>query len=127
MKNFIKFVFLFFIFILTLTNRVEPYALPAYTDANCVIEAVTTEDEIISTTDGQSDKKYSLLQKFVGNCEISSVNTKNNTLGSSDNRFATFKNNKLTLNYKHYSLKYTLRSSHKISPILENAIIARAP
>ena len=127
MKNFIKFVFLFFIFILTLTNRVETYALPAYTDANCVIEAITTEDEIISTTDNHSDKKYSLLQKSIGNCEISSVNTKNNTLGSSDNRSAAFKNNKLTLNYKHYSLKYTLRSSHKISPILENAIIARAP
>ncbi len=127
MKNFIRFIFLFFIFILTLNNRAETYTIPKISGTECILEAIEYEGSEFTAIDNSSDKKYSLLQQSVLNCEISSVQTKNNTLNSSDNRCATFKDNKLSLNYKHYSLKYKLRHSHKISPILENAIIARAP
>lgn len=127
MKNFIKFIFVFFIFILSLITSIGETSVPVISNANCVIETISINNEEITSNDSEIDKKYSLLRKNIYDYEISGVNSRNNTIGSGDNRFVLFPDNKLSLNYKYYFLTYILRNSHKISPILENAIVTRAP
>jgi len=127
MKNFIKFIFVFFIFLINFNQSTAAPVVPVVSGVHSVIEATYHKNDEYVAADFEIDKRYFLLRKNLFDCEISGVNSKNNTIGSGDNRFCLFSNNKLSLNYKYYFLTYILRNSHKISPILENAIVTRAP
>ncbi len=123
MKNFIKYIFLIFIGLLFFNNINITPAVP--TDSGRVCAAI--ENQSNSTLENGQTHKYTLLQKALYNCEISSVNQKDNIVISSDNKCALFPDSKLYLNYKHYYQKYISCNTQEISHILENSVIARAP
>ncbi len=127
MKNFIKFIFVFFIFLLNIGNSTATPAVPTISGAHCVIESLSHRTEEIAAVNSSADRKYSLLRRNICDCEISAVKPQSNTFGSGDNRCVLFSDNKLLTNYRYYYSTYILRNSRKISPILENAIVTRAP
>ena len=127
MKNFIKFIFLFFIGVLFLGSITETCALQAVSGRySCAFDSISCPKET-SLIGNDNLHHYSQIQKALWNCEISSVNSKNNTLVLNDNKCAISFNNKFLLRDETNCLKYIYFTPYKISYILKNAVIARAP